>query len=55
MKKLSTLVSLGLFALTAHAAPAPQRLPIVNDDYTVARAEAQRRQVPIFVEAWAPW
>jgi hypothetical protein len=30
-------------------------LPIVNDDYAHARAEAMRRNVPIFVEVWAPW
>jgi hypothetical protein len=55
MRKLSTLISLGLFALTAHAAQTPLRMPIVNDDYAAARAEAQQRHVPIFVEAWAPW
>jgi len=28
---------------------------MINDDYARARAEAQRRKVPIFVEVWAPW
>ena len=40
-------------ALTAAAVPA--RLPVINDDYARARAEANRRRVPIFVEVWAPW
>ena len=30
-------------------------LPFVEDDYVRARAEAIRRRVPLFLEAWAPW
>jgi hypothetical protein len=30
-------------------------LPVINDNYPQARAEAVRRNVPIFVEVWAPW
>ena len=30
-------------------------LPIINDDYARARSEAIRRNVPLFVEVWAPW
>ena len=37
---------------TAKAAAA---LPWIEDDYPRAAAEAKRRGVPIFVEAWAPW
>jgi hypothetical protein len=55
MNRLSTLFSLGMLAIAPHMAPAPQHLPIVNDDYAAARAEANRRHVPIFIEAWAPW
>jgi len=31
------------------------KLPIINDDYPRARAEAIRRNVPLFVDVWAPW
>jgi hypothetical protein len=27
----------------------------ISDDYPGALAEARARQVPIFVDAWAPW
>jgi hypothetical protein len=30
-------------------------LPFVEDDYAKALADARSRQVPLFVEAWAPW
>jgi hypothetical protein len=38
------------------AAPAASRevLPWV-DDYTQAVTQARARNVPIFIEAWAPW
>ncbi|MFI5370982.1 MAG: hypothetical protein ACHQ52_05430 [Candidatus Eisenbacteria bacterium] len=40
----------------AHAAQAPARvLPFIEDDYTRAVAEAKTRQVPLFIESWAPW
>jgi hypothetical protein len=39
---------------TAKANPAAA-LPWIEDDYARAAAEAKRRGVPIFVEAWAPW
>ena len=48
------------FALTAalalSAAPAASRevLPWV-DDYPKAVAQARAKNLPIFVEAWAPW
>jgi hypothetical protein len=38
----------------AAAAPAPV-LPFVEDDYARALKDARTRQVPIFIEAWAPW
>jgi hypothetical protein len=37
----------------AHAAKLA--VPFIDDDYTKALAEARARQVPIFIEAWAPW
>jgi len=30
-------------------------LPFIEDDYPRALSEARERQVPVFVEAWAPW
>jgi hypothetical protein len=48
-KTLSTVVLLSALASTAMA------LPVINDDYARARAEANRRKVPLFVEVWAPW
>ncbi len=44
----------------AAAVPAPSAslrmvLPFLSDDYTKALAEARARQVPLFIEAWAPW
>ena len=46
MKRLAILL---LLALNAHA------LPFIEDDYSKAAARAKARNVPIFVEAWAPW
>ncbi len=36
---------------TAAAAP----LPFIEDDWPRALAEARARDLPIFVDAWAPW
>jgi len=50
-----------LLLLLACAAPArvemTHRAPLsfIEDDYARAKAEAQKRARPIFVEAWAPW
>jgi len=30
-------------------------LPFIDDDYARARAEARARELPLFIEAWAPW
>lgn len=30
-------------------------LPFIEDDWPRALAEARRRDVPVFVDAWAPW
>jgi len=50
MKKL-LLVAL----LVAMPAMAKEVLPFIDNDYSRAVAEAKKRNVPIFVEAWAPW
>lgn len=49
-----------LAATTAAAAPAPSHpgraaLPFIADDYARALAAARARQIPLFIEAWAPW
>jgi hypothetical protein len=41
-----------LFAL----APAhPSMLPFIEDDYARGLAEARARNLPLFIEVWAPW
>ena len=49
MRKLLLAALLAATALPAIA------LPFIDDDYTRALARARTRNVPIFVEAWAPW
>ena len=43
-----------MFSNAAFARPS-RGLPFINDDFEKATAEAKRRNVPIFVEVWAPW
>ncbi|HEX2062753.1 MAG TPA: hypothetical protein VHK90_18580 [Thermoanaerobaculia bacterium] len=50
MKRLLPIVMVLLGALSARAG-----LPFIEDDYSRAAREAAARNVPIFVEAWAPW
>ena len=50
MKKTLIVMLLALAALSARA-----ELPFIEDDYTKAVARAKAKDVPIFVEAWAPW
>jgi hypothetical protein len=43
-------------ALLIVLAPAHRTvLPFIEDDYPKALAEARQRNVPLFIEAWAPW
>jgi len=49
-----TFASLLLIA-SASAAVAPGRLPILSDDLEAARAQAKARDLPLFVDVWAPW
>lgn len=51
MKPLSWMLFASLIPALASATP----LPIQNDDFARAQAEAKARKVPIFVEVWAPW
>jgi hypothetical protein len=50
MKRLLPLAILALAALGARA-----DIPFIEDDYTRAVAQAKAKNVPLFVEAWAPW
>ena len=43
-------------ALLLALAPAHKTaLPFIVDDYGKAIAEAKERNLPLFIEAWAPW
>jgi hypothetical protein len=50
MKRILPLAALLMLAINASAA-----LPFIEDDYQKAVARAKAKNVPIFVEAWAPW
>jgi hypothetical protein len=45
----------GADAPTGAKAAVTGALRFIEDDAPAALAEAKRRGVPIFVEAWAPW
>ena len=51
MRKLVIIAAL----LLTSAAFAAETLPFIEDDYGKAVARAKAKNVPIFVEAWAPW
>ena len=61
MNKLMATCLLPLALLAARWADAAdpaasgRPLPFLSDDYPAALAQARARQVPLFVEAWAPW
>ncbi|HMC22371.1 MAG TPA: hypothetical protein VKL19_11015 [Thermoanaerobaculia bacterium] len=44
-----------ILLLTALPAFAKEVLPFIDNDYAKALAQAKKRNVPIFVDAWAPW
>jgi hypothetical protein len=53
---LLPLACLAAACATARPAPAPHEvLPFIEDDYGRALAEAKAKQLPLFVDAWAPW
>lgn len=41
--------------VVASAAQAKEVLPWIENDYTKAIARAKSADLPVFVEAWAPW
>ena len=44
-----------LLLLAAVPAFAKEVLPFIDNDYPKALAQAKKKNVPIFVEAWALW
>jgi len=44
-----------LLLLAAVPAFAKEVLPFINNDYAKALAQAKKKNVPIFVDAWAMW
>jgi hypothetical protein len=50
MKRLLPIALLALAAVSARA-----DLPFIENDYKKAVAQAKVKDVPLFVEAWAPW
>ncbi len=46
------LVALALLAATPSAYA---KIDFIENDYATAVARAKARNVPVFVEAWAPW
>ncbi|HEX9492093.1 MAG TPA: hypothetical protein VGA33_02415 [Thermoanaerobaculia bacterium] len=44
-----------LLLLTAVPAFAKEVLPFIDNDYAKALAQAKKKNVPIFVDAWAMW
>jgi hypothetical protein len=54
MKFRSIAVAI-LLASTAAIASATEVLPFVENDYQKALARAEANNLPMFVDAWAPW
>jgi hypothetical protein len=50
MRRILPLALLALAALTTRA-----DLPFLENSYTQALSRAKAKNVPIFIEAWAPW
>ncbi|HVR37476.1 MAG TPA: hypothetical protein VMU84_00150 [Thermoanaerobaculia bacterium] len=50
MKRTLLTALLAFAAISAYA-----KLPFIEDDYATAVARAKAKNVPIFVETWAPW
>jgi len=52
--KRSLLLLLAALTL-APLARAKEVLPFIENDYSKAVARAKAKNVPLFVDAWAPW
>ena len=56
-RSMRVMVLVGATATLAGAADRDdvRPLPFHSDDYPKALAEARSRDLPLFIEAWAPW
>ena len=54
MRMRSAAVALLLVACAA-VASAKEALPFIENDYAKAVAHAQKANLPLFIDAWAPW
>ena len=56
MKHTITTAAVCLLLVTGAASAAEKSvLPWIADDYAAALAQARQKQLPIFVDMWAPW
>jgi hypothetical protein len=53
--KLTSLFVLFLVFAISPATISGAKLPFMEDDYGKALTQAKQRNLPIFVECWAPW
>jgi hypothetical protein len=53
--KFRTIAVVIVLAATAAIASAKEVLPFVENDYSKALARAEANNLPMFVDAWAPW
>jgi hypothetical protein len=54
MKRIAIL-AVAVASLLLVPASARAAIPFIEDDYKTALARASAKNIPIFVEAWAPW
>jgi hypothetical protein len=53
---MNNLLAAALLVVSfAPAVRAADAVPFIEDNYTKALAQAKSKNLPIFVEAWAPW
>ena len=52
---MNNMKRLILFAVIAITAMNARAITFIEDDYSKALARAKAKNVPIFVETWAPW
>jgi hypothetical protein len=52
---LAAALLAGAAAVVRADAPAKFAVPFIEDDYARALKDARAKNVPIFVENWAPW
>jgi hypothetical protein len=52
---LAVVAALAAVAGVPSAATRTSVVPFIEDDLPRALAEAKQRDLPIFVESWAPW